>query len=63
MQPIELAPDQLLGPLNEVESKNAPGRLFIAGDRSILARGPRVSIVGSRKASNASTVAGTGLTR
>lgn len=53
MQPIELAPDQILGPLNEVESKNAPERLFIAGDASILARGPRVSIVGSRKASSA----------
>lgn len=57
MQTIELAPDQLLGPLNEVESKNAPGRLFVAGDRSILARGPRVSVVGSRKASSSGLAA------
>lgn len=47
----ELTPERLLGPLNEVEKKNAPPRLFVAGDRSLLKDGPRVSIVGSRKAS------------
>ncbi len=46
-----MTPSDLLGPLNEVEQKNAPKELFFAGDRSILDRGPRVSIVGSRKAS------------
>jgi DNA processing protein len=43
--------EDLLGPLNEVERKNAPKELFYAGDLSILEAGPRVSIVGSRKAS------------
>lgn len=47
----EFTPEELLGPLNEVEKKNAPRRLFIAGDRSLLHMSPRVSIVGSRKAS------------
>lgn len=45
-------PEDLLGPLNEVERKNAPARLFTAGEVSLLRRGPRVSIVGSRNASN-----------
>jgi len=43
--------EDLLGPVNEVEKKNAPRQVFIAGDREILRAGPRVSIVGSRKAS------------
>ena len=51
MEMIELAPDELLGPLNDVERKNAPRRLWVAGDRGILVHGPRVSIVGSRKPS------------
>ena len=51
-QPFEAVdPEELLGPLNEVEKKNAPRHLFVAGDRSLLHAGPRVSIVGSRKAS------------
>jgi len=47
------APEQLLGPLNEVEKKNAPKRLFVAGDTDLLRTSTRVSIVGSRKASPA----------
>ena len=43
--------EELLGPLNEVEKKNAPRQLFVAGDRSLLRLGPRVSVVGSRRAS------------
>lgn len=43
----------LLGPLNDVETKNAPAELFVKGDVSILRGGPRVSIVGSRKVSKA----------
>jgi DNA processing protein len=46
-----LTPEQLLGPLNEVEQKHAPKTLFVAGDTSILEQGGRVSIVGARKAS------------
>lgn len=43
-------PQELLGPLNEVEQKNAPRELFVAGDARLLTTGARVSIVGSRKA-------------
>lgn len=46
-----LTPEQLLGPLNEVEKLHAPRELFTAGDTEILNHGPRVSIVGARKAS------------
>jgi DNA processing protein len=44
-------PQDLLGPLNEVEQKHAPKTLFTAGDTGILEQGARVSIVGFRKAS------------
>ncbi len=47
-----MTPEQLLGPLNEVEKKIAPPYLYIKGDRDILNRGPRVSIIGSRHASS-----------
>lgn len=47
----EYAPEELLGLLNEVEKKNAPKRLFVEGKRELLEAGPRVSVVGSRKAS------------
>lgn len=53
-QPVRfevLPTNELLGPLNEVERKKAPPRLWYAGDRTLLSRGSRVSIVGSRKAS------------
>jgi len=42
---------ELLGPLNEVEKKFAPKELFVLGHTEILEEGPRVSIVGSRDAS------------
>ena len=46
-------PEQLLGPLNDVEQKNAPKELFISGDVDLLRAGRRVSVVGSRKVSGA----------
>ena len=46
-----LPPEQLLGPLNEVEQQHAPKTLYFAGDAGILEQGGRVSIVGARKAS------------
>jgi DNA processing protein len=46
------APEDLLGPLNDHERKYAPDFLFVAGDIE-LARQPRVSIVGSRRPSEA----------
>ncbi len=48
-----VSPQDLLGPLNEVEQKNAPKTLYVAGDTGVLGEGARVSIVGSRKASPA----------
>jgi DNA processing protein len=45
------SPRDLLGPMNDLEQKNAPARIYAAGDVAILEEGARVSIVGSRKAS------------
>src|SRR5882724_3870549 len=49
----EFTPEQLLGPLNELERKQAPKKLFVRGSAKLLQIYPRVSIVGSRKASAA----------
>jgi DNA processing protein len=46
-----ISAQELLGPLNDVERKYAPARLFVAGDHTVLQRGPRVAVIGSRKAS------------
>lgn len=43
--------EDLLGPLNEMERKHAPERLWIGGDASIFDMGTPVSVVGSRSAS------------
>ena len=43
--------EDLLGPLNAVERKHAPGELWIGGDASIFSLGTLVSVVGSRSAS------------
>lgn len=47
---LTVRPEELLGPLNEVELKNAPKVLYLAGDPGLFRAGPRVSIVGSRAA-------------
>jgi DNA processing protein len=44
--------EELLGELNDVERKKAPRALYYRGDRGLLRIGPRVSIVGSRAASD-----------
>lgn len=46
-----LSPAEVLGELNDVERKNAPKTLYLAGDASLLRHGRRVSVVGSRSAS------------
>jgi DNA processing protein len=43
----------ILGPLNDFERKHAPQELYIEGDKSLLTAGVRVSVVGSRKVSEA----------
>ena len=51
MAQVTLTPDEVFGTLNDVERKHAPRQLYLAGDPSLLKRGPRISIVGSRAAS------------
>jgi len=46
-----LGPEQLLGPLNDVEQKYAPETLYVAGVMDIPLPAPRAAIVGSREAS------------
>jgi DNA processing protein len=45
--------EELLGPLDEIERKHAPAELFVEGDTSLVTKGARVSVVGSRTASPA----------
>lgn len=40
--------DELLGPLNPVERKNAPAELFLEGHVELLKTGVRVAVVGTR---------------
>jgi len=48
-----VSPQELLGrPLNEIEQKFAPSKLFLSSGKSIPLPGRRVAIVGSRKASS-----------
>jgi len=51
MQRVEVT--EILGDLNEFEQKHAPKELFVEGDRSLLNTGIRVSVVGSRKPTEA----------
>src|SRR2546426_120297 len=48
---LTLTPENLLGPLNDVEEKYAPQEIFATGRMEIPLPRPRVAIVGSRKAS------------
>jgi len=48
-----VSPQELLGrPLNEIEQKFAPSKLYLAAGKSVPLPWPRVAIVGSRKASS-----------
>ena len=51
MADTQRTPEEILGSLDEVERKHAPERLWVRGDISLLTRGARVSVVGSRQAS------------
>lgn len=44
-------PQELLGPLNEVERKHAPRSLYVAGDISLCRNSARVSVIGTREVS------------
>ena len=43
--------EDLIGPLNDIEKKFAPKELYVTGELSIPLPSPRVSVIGSRKAS------------
>jgi DNA processing protein len=47
-----VSPEEVLGELNDVERRYRPNQLFLAGDRSLLSRRPKVSVVGSRQATD-----------
>lgn len=47
----EFAPEEVLGELNEVERKYAPGVLFAEGDLGLLSRTPCVAMAGTREVS------------
>jgi len=50
--PIAISSEELLGPLNEIERKYAPPRLFVAGRFEFPLPHPRVAIVGTRTPSD-----------
>lgn len=48
---ITAQPDDLIGPLNEIEKKYAPPKLFLKGNRHLFDNLPRVSVIGTRRPS------------
>jgi len=42
-------PEDFLGAMNDVERRNAPQQLFVAGDVRLLRSGLRISVVGTRE--------------
>lgn len=50
--PMTITSEELLGPLNEIERKYAPPRLFVAGGLEFPLPHPRVAIVGTRTPSD-----------
>ncbi len=48
---VTITPAELLGPLNDVERKYSPPKLYVSGSMEIPLPRPRVAIIGSRKAS------------
>lgn len=51
MKVLEVTPVELLGPLTEAEVKHAPARLYAVGHLGLVRRAARVSVIGSRVAS------------
>ncbi len=49
---LTMTPMQLLGPLNEVEERNAPKLLYLSGHSEWMGLVPRVAVIGARKASD-----------
>jgi DNA processing protein len=53
MRVVEASAEELLGPLNTVERKFAPQRLWSRGDRELIEHHPRVAVVGTRRPTDA----------
>ncbi len=47
----EVLSEELLGPLSELERKNAPNKLFVSGSIPLPLPHPRVAVIGTRKPS------------
>ncbi len=45
----QISPQELLGPLNDIEAKNLPSVLFALGDSGVFGNASMVSVVGTRK--------------
>jgi DNA processing protein len=48
VQIVTITPAELLGSLTDVETKNAPRKLYLAGDTSLLQSGTRIAVIGTR---------------
>jgi DNA processing protein len=46
-----MTPAELLGSLTDVEKKNAPRKLYLAGDTFLLRSGTRIAVIGTRHGS------------
>ncbi len=47
----EVSLTEVQGTLNDVEARYAPATLYLRGDAGLLRKGPRVAVIGSRRAS------------
>lgn len=49
LESVKISPNELMGPLNDIETKFAPSYLFIKGNRELINdTRPRVAIIGTR---------------
>ncbi|MFO7710848.1 MAG: DNA-processing protein DprA [Candidatus Woesearchaeota archaeon] len=48
----QVLPEELMGPMNEIERKYSPEQIFLKGKKTLMEKYPRVSIIGTRKPSN-----------
>jgi DNA processing protein len=58
-----MTPAELFGSLTDVEKKNAPRKLYLAGDTSLLQSGTRIAVIGTRHGTRDGWSRATALTR
>lgn len=63
MKYFTYSPEDIIGPLNDVEEKYAPKKLYVAGNLSIPLPSPRTAVIGSREASREGLKAASDITR